>query len=372
EICRTPLVRVVASVPAIGLLAGSAAGLLLDRPPVWVGLPLLIVLAFAAIWVERRAPVPVFVSLICAGFFAGGAMLSADAWHDAWRPTLRLAFERLARQVRTLTLPPTRGVEDEDGAFVIVSGVLRADAAQSSAGVTLAIDVDSIETRSSAAEAVSGGVQAMVVGALAANSAGNWRGGRRVRLPIQLRRPSRYLDPGVPAFARGRARRGTTVVGTVKSGALVEVVARGNFIDESAARIRDVCRRSILTAVGRWNERSAAIVAAIVIGDRAGLDDELRRRLQEAGTYHVIAISGGNIAVLAGLLLAAFRVAGMLGRGAMLAAIGVLVAYERIVGGGASVDRATWMAVVYFAARALDQRSPPLNVLALATACLLV
>ena len=60
----------------------------------------------------------------------------------------------------------------------------------------------------------------------------------------------------------------------------------------------------------------------------------------------------------------------MLGRGAMLAAIGVLVADQRIVGGGASVDRATCMAVVYFAARALDQRSPPLNVLALATACL--
>jgi competence protein ComEC len=365
-------VRVVASVPAIGLLAGSAAGVLLDRPPVWIGLPLLIVLAFAAIWAERRASVRVFVSLICAGFFAGGAMLSADAWHDAWRPTLRLAFERLGRHERTLTLPPTRGVENEDGAFVIVSGVLRADAAQSSAGVTLAIDVDSIEARSSAAEAVSGGVQATVVGALAANSAGNWRGGRRVRLPIQLRRPSRYLDPGVPDFERALARRGTTLVGTVKSGALVEVVARGNFIDESAARIRAVCRRSILTAVGRWDERSAAIVAAIVIGDRAGLDDELQRRLQEAGTYHVIAISGGNIAVLAGLLLAAFRVAGMLGRGAMLAAIGVLVAYERIVGGGASVDRATWMAVVYFAARALDQRSPPLNVLALATACLVV
>jgi competence protein ComEC len=365
-------VRVVAGIPAIGLLAGSGVGLLFHRPPVWIGLPLLIVLAFAAIWAERRAPAQVFVSLICTGFFAGGAMLSADAWHEAWRPTLRIAFERLARQERTLTLPPTHGVEDEDGAFVTVSGVLRADAAQSSAGVTLAIDVDSIETRSSAAAAVSGGVQATVVGALAANFAGNWRGGRRVRLPIQLRRPSRYLDPGVPDFERALARRGTTLVGTVKSGALVEVVARGNFIDESAARIRAVCRRSILTAVGRWDERSAAIVAAIVIGDRAGLDDELQRRLQEAGTYHVIAISGGNIAVLAGLLLATFRVAGMLGRGAMLAAIGVLVAYERIVGGGASVDRATCMAVVYFAARALDQRSPPLNVLALATASLVV
>jgi competence protein ComEC len=299
-------------------------------------------------------------------------MLSADAWHEAWRPTLRGAFERLARQERSLTPAPIRRVEDEDGAFAIVSGGLRADAAQSPAGVALAIDVDSIETRTSAAEIVAGGVQATVVGALASNSAAGWRAGRRMRLPIQLRRPSRYLDPGVPNFEQALARRGTTLVGTVKSGALVEVLARGNFIDESTSRIRAVCRRSILAAVGRWDGRSAAIVAAVVIGDRAGLDDDLQRRLQEAGTYHVIAISGGNIAVLAGLLLLAFRVSGMLGRGAMLAAIGVLLAYERIVGGGASVDRATCMAVLYFAARALDQRSPPLNVLALATACLVV
>ena len=55
----------------------------------------------------------------------------------------------------------------------------------------------------------------------------------------------------------------------------------------------------------------------------------------------MIAISGGNIAILAGLMLVAFRVAGMLGRIAMLSAIVALLAYGRLVGGGASVDRAS-------------------------------
>ena len=36
-------------------------------------------------------------------------------------------------------------------------------------------------------------------------------------------------------------------------------------------------------------------VTAVLIGDRTGLPDEIRTRLQAAGTYHVIAISGGNI-----------------------------------------------------------------------------
>src|SRR5207247_1872960 len=87
-------------------------------------------------------------------------------------------------------------------------------------------------------------------------------------------------------------------------------------------------------------------------------------------TYHVIAISGGNIAILAGLLVGIFRVAGCLGRGAMVSAIVALAAYARLVGDGASVDRATLMAVVYFGARAVDHRSPPLNALAVVAALL--
>src|SRR4030095_11321773 len=117
---------------------------------------------------------------------------------------------------------------------------------------------------------------------------------------------------------------------------------------------------------GRWRPASGAIVAAIVIGDRAGLGDDLQQRLQEAGTYHVIAISGGNIAILAGLLIGGSGVAGRLGRAAMLVSMAALVVYARFVGGGASVDRATLMAVVYFLARAIDQRSPPLTPLAVA------
>lgn len=204
-----------------------------------------------------------------------------------------------------------------------------------------------------------------VVGALATERIDEWRAGRRVRLPVMLRRPSRYLDPGVPDHERALARRATTLVGTTKSGALVEVLARGSWIDEPLASLRAFSRRAIGAAVGRWSPRSAAIVTAIVIGDRAGLDDDVQRRLQEAGTYHVIAISGGNIAILAGLLLGAFRTAGWLGRGAMLSAIALLTAYAMLVGGGASVDRATLMAVVYFIGRAFDHRSPPLNPLAL-------
>ena len=66
------------------------------------------------------------------------------------------------------------------------------------------------------------------------------------------------------------------------------------------AQVRAAMRRR----VAPLDPMSAAIGTAILIGDRAQLSPEVEQRLQEAGTYHVVAISGGNIALLAGAVLA--------------------------------------------------------------------
>jgi competence protein ComEC len=153
---------------------------------------------------------------------------------------------------------------------------------------------------------------------------------------------------------------------------LIEVLNRGGPLDEAAGRLRAFTRRAVRDSVGTWSPQAAAIVIAIVIGDRTGLDDRIERRLQEAGTYHVIAISGGNIAILAALTLALFRLAGMFGRVAMLCAAVALSAYGFVVSGGASVSRAVLMAVIYFVARAWDLRGPPFQTLVLAAGILLV
>jgi competence protein ComEC len=368
-------VRAIAAVPAAGLLAGSTVGVVVSGPPFVVGAVLLVTSLAVAVSAWRTSKPVVLASAVGVGFFIGGAMLSASAWRAAWRPTLRVAFEEIAREQRVRARLEGRRLPEDDDAFAFVTGALVADAAATASGVALHMEVDSIAAGSAAAGApgaktVSGGVQLTVVGALAAERLGEWRAGRRVRLPAQLRRPSRYLDVGVPDYERLLGRRGATLVGTVKSGALVEVLQRGGPVDEATAAIRAYARRALTRAVGSWSRRSGSIVTAIVIGDRTGLEEDVERRLQEAGTFHVIAISGGNVAILAGLLLTAFRFGGVLGRGAMLSAIGLLIGYARLVGGGSSVDRATFMAVLHFGARAMDQRAPPLNALAVSAACL--
>ena len=147
-------------------------------------------------------------------------------------------------------------------------------------------------------------------------------------MPAILRVPAIYGDPGVPDEVRALARRGTTLVGSVKSAALVEVVAPGTPAEEASSSARAWARRQLSKYVGRWSSESAAIAAAILIGDRSGLSDEDQRRLQEAGTYHVIAISGGNIAILTTILLGALRVARVPARIAAAVTIAALVSTD--------------------------------------------
>jgi competence protein ComEC len=142
---------------------------------------------------------------------------------------------------------------------------------------------------------------------------------------------------------------------------LVQIASLGGIGAETAADLRLRIRNVVDRSVGRHSARSAAIVRAILLGDRAGLDEETEERLQEAGTYHVIAISGGNIAVLAAVLMLMARLTGLRAGAAHLAVAAILCGYAFLVGGGSSVLRATQMAVLYLLARAVDHRARPYN-----------
>jgi len=363
-------VRAVAAVPACGLLAGAVLGLLFPGIPITgyaAAMAMAVALAFRA-WRSGRGRV--LGAGVCLAFVAGGAILGGDAARAAFHPSLRAAFDELVRiESQALPADGRRRPEDPTAAATLV-GVLRADAVATPFGASLSVDVDQIWMP--CPREVDGGVLLTVIGERARSGVAAWRAGRTVRLTAQLHRPARYLDPGVPDQERALARRGTTLVGTVKSAALVDVVRPGHIAAEAAAATRAMVRGAINRSVGVRSTRAAAIVTAILIGDRAGLDDDVQKRLQEAGTYHVLAISGGNIAILTGLILTAFRWTGLLGPSAMVSAILGLLAYAYLVGGGASVDRATLMAVVYLCGRALDLRGSPWNALAVAAGLLVL
>ena len=214
--------------------------------------------------------------------------------------------------------------------------------------------------------ATRGGVRLSVIGNLAPGAMGQWRAGRAVQVSATLREPATYRNPGVPDDQRALARRGIALVGSVKSAAMVDVTGPGSRVAEWASAFRAWVRSVISATVAPWSRRSAGVAAAIVIGDRTGLAQDDEERLQAAGTYHVIAISGGNIAILTVLLLVASRWLGTSPRFGAAAAVVVLLAYSQVTGPAPSVDRAISAAVLFLGGRLLELKAPSINVLAVA------
>ena len=349
--------RVPAALVTIPLLVGVVVGLLAaDRASPHLAdnaaaaATLALIAACGAFSMSDTATTLVAAAVGCA---LAGASLASSSTRDTYEPPLMRWFE-------------ARAPDDA----VMVEGVLREDASWSGTAASLVVDIDRIREPGGDGgwRRTAGGVRVNVGGALAPARIGEWRAGRRIRAPVFLRLPAVYLDPGVRDDRRALARRAIVLVANAKSGMLVEVERRGSALTEASAAIRAWVRVTLSDVVGRWSPRSAAIATAVLIGDRTGLPDADTRRLQDAGTYHVIAISGGNIAILTVMLLALGALAGLPGRAAALLTILSLLAYREVVLAAPSVERAINGALLYLMARVIDHRGPALNVLAVAAA----
>jgi competence protein ComEC len=350
-------VRAPAAIPACGLAAGAAAGTLLPLP---IGpLAVLLIGAWAAsvIAVAARRGTAVAVATAC-GFASAAALMAHQASANAIDPSVkRLFVERIEGRPRTS--PP------------VIVGRLLQDASLTDYGASLDLLVERLVLDGRPIEA-NGHVRLGVGGSLAGESLSQWRAGRRLQMPVTLRRPVSYLNPGGADQETALALRGVALLGSVKSAALVETLQRGNPVQEGCAAAREWVRDVLARDVGRWSSSSAAIATAILIGDRAGLGSDLEDRLRKAGTYHVIAISGGNIAVLAAVMLFLLRLNGRSPAAGSAAAILVVIAYGLVVSGGQSVARATLAAAIFFTARILDHRAAALNLLLITATLLLV
>ncbi len=348
-----------ALLPAIALIAGTAGGISFSIP--WhaavCALPLLAMVATVA-W--RRRSQRITIALIACAFGCAGAVLGAQSREAAVDSPLRALLDSEIGGFSLETFGPP-GKHDP----IPTRLRLTEDASPRDEVTTLRADVLAIRLHGGWLPA-SGGVVLSVGGRVTMERVGAWRRGRTVEAPITFRRPARYLDEGVADFERQSALDGVTLVGSIKSGLLLDVVGRGTTLNEVAADVRAEVRDRVARRLSPHSTLSAAIVSAVLIGDRSGLPDEVRMRLQAAGTYHVIAISGGNIAILAAVILLALAITGTSGRRAALVTLVVLIGYAQVVTAGPSVWRATLVAIVYLVARFLDHRSAPWQSMAVA------
>jgi competence protein ComEC len=110
----------------------------------------------------------------------------------------------------------------------------------------------------------------------------------------------------------------------------------------------------------------------MVLGDKAGIDEEDVEAFRIAGTYHVLAISGAQVALLAALLVVPLRRAGVPRLPEAVLVTATLWAYAILVGADVPVVRAALMAGVLLLGRTVDLDSDLANLLGLAAFGLIV
>ena len=339
-------------------MAGAAlAGIQTDISGTWL-LPALAAAGGALLvsaslgWIGRARPVAVSAALV-------GALLAGVAAGIGGRSELR------APLIDWFDGGASSNSSRAPNGTVRIEGRLLLDATPTPYGGSVTVSVTRIG-HGGRWHVLQGVVRARVGGDLVPDHIDAWRAGRLIRAPVTLRHPTRYANPGTPDGFEQLYARGIHLIGSVKSALLIEVLEPGTRLEEWGARMRAAVRSAVLVTAGRHATQSAAIVTAVLIGDRAGLDPAMTDRLQRGGTYHVIAISGGNIAILTALLLLALRMGGLTGRIPAVVVGLSLLAYGQIVASEPSVARALFVAIILLAAQAVDHRSDTINTLALA------
>jgi competence protein ComEC len=128
-------------------------------------------------------------------------------------------------------------------------------------------------------------------------------------------------------------------------------------------RIYALRERSLALIYDLFPDPEASLLAGILLGVESGIPQEVEEAFIVTGTAHIIAISGFNFAIIAGLLATTFG--RWLGRWrGMLAALLGIVFYAVFVGGGAAVVRAAIMGGFAVFARQIGRRQNGLNTLA--------
>ncbi len=126
----------------------------------------------------------------------------------------------------------------------------------------------------------------------------------------------------------------------------------GNFFFR---RIYQIKTRSLENIYRIFPDPEASLLAGILLGVDTGLSKDIQQAFKNTGTSHIIAISGFNIAIIAGLFMATFSRWFGQRRGSVIAVFGIFF-YTILVGADAAVLRAAFMGSLGLFARQAGRR----------------
>jgi competence protein ComEC len=323
-VARVPLAFV-----ALAFAGGIALAPWIPESAAWTGLVVAVVWGASLVALGRAAPA---TACVLVGVAAAGVIRAIPP-------------PPAAGDIAHLVLPATARIE----------GRLAADPARFAPDrARLLVDVERVDDQSR-----HGRVQLTVHGALAPVAEG-----ARVATEARLHAAGGFRNPGVFDYRAWLHRQGIHVVGSAAADTVVVVDDRTPW----PVQVRHAMREAIARALP---PTSAALLQGLLLGDRAGLPRDVDDGFRRAGVYHVLAVSGFNVALVAGAAFALLAVLGCGGRPAATGAIAVVIAFALVAGPEPSVLRAVVMGVLVLMATLLDRESSALNAIALAAVAIL-
>ena len=138
---------------------------------------------------------------------------------------------------------------------------------------------------------------------------------------------------------------------------------QGNFL---LRRIYDLKDNALHRIYVLWPDPEASLLAGILLGVESGISDQVQRAFRDTGTTHIIAISGFNITIVAGLFSRLFSRLLNRRQAALAAVLGISL-YTLLVGADPAVVRAAVMGGLSIFASQIGRRQHGLNAAALAS-----
>ena len=189
--------------------------------------------------------------------------------------------------------------------------------------------------------------------------------GQRIAAPLRLNQAAGFRNPGTYDYAAHLARDGIYVVATTRADAVTTLDDPG---PPWPARVR----RESVAVIGRaLPPTSAALLSGLLLGDRSELPRDIDDAFRRAGVYHVLAVSGFNVGILAASVWALCRLLRLPHHPSAITAIVVVIGFALVVGPEPSVLRAVVMAVLVLVASLLDRDASVTNSLSLAALAIL-
>jgi competence protein ComEC len=144
---------------------------------------------------------------------------------------------------------------------------------------------------------------------------------------------------------------------SIMSTALISVIDRQQHGSPLAHTLINLRHRAADTIASHLPEPQAGLLAGMILGDRRGISPELIDDFSKVGASHLIAISGFNMAILAGVIAAALNRLPLSRWLAALIGISLLLSYALFVGAAPGVLRAAIMSSMLVIAPLLRRKT---------------